>query len=334
MGSSNPLRRSLLRRVLAVELALLAIAAVMIVMSTIAWTVPDTVGGYGALVVTGLALLAASGLLTHWGLRPLKRLTQLMREVDLLRPGQRLRSPIVAELSEVTEAFNQMLDQLEAERLASSRRALAAQEAERARLAFGLHDEISQELTAVLLQLATIAAKTPQLRSELAEVQESVRTALSEVGRIIRQLRPGVLEDLGLIRAVEELTLSFSMLTGLNVRVQLDHELPVLPRETELVVYRVAQESLTNVARHASASHVELLLQRHLGGIRLQVMDNGRGFDATAATDDGKLRGVGIRGMQERALLVGGSVTIERCRTHGTCVTLDVPLAERADRPS
>jgi two-component system sensor histidine kinase UhpB len=330
MERTSPVRRSLLRRVLAVKLALLAITAVMVVMSTIAWNVGDSIGGYGTLVLTGLALLVASGLLTQWGLLPLKRLTQLMREVDLLRPGQRLKTPLVAELSEVTEAFNQMLDQLEAERMASSRRALAAQEAERARLAFGLHDEIGQELTAVLLQLARIAAGTPGIRAELAEVAESVRTALNEVGRIVRELRPGVLEDLGLVRAVEELASSFSMLTGVSLRMQLDHALPALPRETELAIYRVAQESLTNVARHAGASHVQLLLRCHLGGIRLQVIDDGRGFDAAAAKGDGQLRGVGIRGMQERALLVGGRFAIERCRTQGTCVTLDVPLTEPA----
>jgi two-component system sensor histidine kinase UhpB len=330
MERRSPARQSLLRRVIAAKLALLAVTAVMVVMSTIAWNVGDSIGGYGTLVLTGLALLAASGLLMHWGLLPLRQLTQLMREVDLLRPGQRLQPSIVAELSELTEAFNQMLDQLEAERMASSRRALAAREAERARLAFGLHDEISQELTVVLLRLAGIAVDAPEIRPELAEVQELVRTALSEVGRIVRELRPGVLEDLGLVRAVEELASSFSMLTGVSVRMQLDHALPALPRETELAIYRVAQESLTNIARHAGASHVEFDLQRHLAGVRLQVIDNGRGFNGTAG--NGALQGVGIRGMQERALLVGGCFTIERCRTQGTCVTLDVPLTEPADR--
>ena len=323
---SSTAQQSLVRRVLAVRLGLLAVAGVMVVMSTIAWVVPDTVGGYVTLVTTGLALLVASELLIKWGLLPLKRLAQLMREVDLLRPGQRLQTPFVAELSEVTEAFNQMLDQLEAERLASSRRALAAQEAERRRLASGLHDEIGQGLTAILLRLASMADKAPPFQAELAEVQEDVRTTLTEVGRIIRELRPGVLEDLGLVCALQELASSFSRLTGISVHQQLEDPLPDLTREAEVVVYRVAQESLTNVGRHAGASHVEFTLRRRGDAIRLQIVDDGRGIDEERLHANGRVLGVGIRGMQERALMIGGCFTIERCRTVGTAVTLDLPV--------
>jgi two-component system sensor histidine kinase UhpB len=215
-----------------------------------------------------------------------------------------------------------MLDRLEAERRASSRRALIAQETERQRIAQELHDEIGQSLTAVILQLKRTAERAPvELREELLELQEAARASLDEVRQIARRLRPGVLDDLGLVSALTALATSFSEQAGLPVSRRFARSLPPLSREVELVLYRVAQEGLTNVARHARASRAELALDRSARGVTLRVTDDGRGLN-------GAVDGDGLRGMRERALLVGGSLRIESPPGGGVRVFLEVPTGD------
>jgi two-component system sensor histidine kinase UhpB len=235
-----------------------------------------------------------------------------MRTVDLLRPGQRLTEDGGAEVTELVRAFNQMLDRLEEERRESGRRALAAQEAERRRIASGLHDEVGQVLTGVLL------------RVDDEETKEAVRQALNEVRRIARELRPEMLEQLGLVSALTELSRRFAESSGIRVERRLSSELPRLTEDAELAVYRVAQESLTNVARHAGATQVELALTPGAGSVVLSVSDDGRGMpEATAANGHG-----GLRGMRERALLVGGALAIKPGRDGGVEVRLEVPAGD------
>jgi two-component system, NarL family, sensor histidine kinase UhpB len=216
-------------------------------------------------------------------------------------------------VAELVAVFNQMLDRLEAERQESGQRALRAQEGERARIASGLHDEVGQVLTGVLLQLEGEA------RSE--ETKAAVRQALEEVRRIARELRPEMLDQLGLVSALTELSRKIAEQSGLRIERRFADDLPPLSDEAELAVYRVAQESLTNVARHAQASHVELALERGAGSVVLRVVDDGRGLgDAAAANGHG-----GLRGMRERAVLVGGALAVKRGRDGGVEVRLEVP---------
>ena len=172
-----------------------------------------------------------------------------------------------------------MLERLEHERATSSARALLAQEAERRRIAQELHDEVGQSMTAILL--ATQASRgrggPAPLREELQQVQEITRESLDEVRRLVRRLRPGVLEDLGLISALTSLTTEFATHTGLRVTRRFETDLPALDPETELVLYRVAQEALTNAARHAEADQVEVSLRHTDDGVVLSVADDGRG---------------------------------------------------------
>ena len=135
----------------------------------------------------------------------------------------------------------------------SGRRVLAAQEAERVGIARDLHDEVGQLLTGVLLQLNSIAEAAPEHRDEIDEPKEAVRRALDEVRRISSELRPEMLEHLGLVSALTELTTTFGRVSGIHVERDFDPSLPKLEPETELAVYRIAQESLTNVARHSNA---------------------------------------------------------------------------------
>src|SRR3954454_7326961 len=165
-------------------------------------------------VALGVMLTANLALLRHT-LAPINRLVQRMRTVDLLRPGQRIDARGGTEVAELVATFNEMLDRLEAERRESGRRALWAQEAERARIARGLHDEVGQVLTGVLLQLDALAPSLPTERqNDLVATKGAVRQALEEVRRISRELRPEMLEHLGLVSALTELSRKFAEQTG------------------------------------------------------------------------------------------------------------------------
>ena len=274
------------------------------------------------LAVALVLLLAANLVLLRPVLSPIDRLVERMRTVDLLRPGQRLAERGGAEVAELVGAFNQMLDRLEAERRDSSRRALSAQEAERLRIAQGLHDEVGQLLTGVLLQLDVVAVDEPAERQRrIDETKRAVRRAAEEVRRIAQELRPALLEHLGLVSALTELARQFTERTGIGVETRLAPELPPLSGEAELALYRVAQEGLTNITRHAAASRVELSLERGAGSVVLRLADDGRGLgDETERNGTG-----GLRGMRERAVLVGGALAVTRGVRGGVEVRLEVP---------
>jgi two-component system sensor histidine kinase UhpB len=275
-------------------------------------------------LVSGLsAILLLNLLLVRRSLQPLERLTSLMRRVDLLRPGERLELSGPAEVHELGAVFNEMLDRLERERREAGREALRAQENERKRVAQELHDQVGQAMTALMLQLGRLAKHAPEdLQAELREAQDGTRATLEDVRTIARQLRPEALDDLGLASALTALTNAFAERAGLRAERRIDPNLPPLDPDVELVVFRVAQESLTNVARHAGRSRVELQLEPADQGVRLRVRDYGRGLN-------GAHPGSGVRGMRERALLVGGELSITSRAGGGVEVRLDVPEAGR-----
>jgi two-component system sensor histidine kinase UhpB len=277
------------------------------------------------LLVSIFLMLAINLLLLRHAFAPLGRLTGLMREVDLLRPGQRV--PIEASASEVKElgsTFNEMLDRLEAERQESAGRALAAQEGERLRVAQELHDEIGQSLTAVLLDLARAERRAPdELKEQLRATQESVRASLDDARRIALELRPEALDDLGLAAALLVLADRFSDWADIEVEHRIERRLPTLAYEQELVVYRVAQEALTNIVRHADSRRAELSLERNGPRLELRVRDDGRGLGGAPPA------GGGIRGMRERALLVRAELDIGERAGGGVEVALDLPIEER-----
>lgn len=270
------------------------------------------IAGFAAILVVNLVLVRRS-------LTPLERLTGLMRRVDLLRPGQRLEVTGPAEVRELGAVFNDMLDRLELERHESGRAALQSLEAERKHVAQELHDEVGQALTAVMLQLSRLSkGASADLAHELSEAQETTRASLDDVRRIARRLRPEALDDLGLVPALMALAKTFTERTEVRIRRRLNEDLPPLSPEAELAVFRVAQESLTNAARHSGSSRVDLWLEASDDDVLLRVRDYGRGLD-------GAHPGSGIRGMRERALLVGGDLTIETVAEGGSEVRLRVP---------
>ena len=318
-------------RVFAVNAGLLAVIAVLLLVSPVEISYP--IKPIQALIVlVGLAItLVANILLLRRAVAPLERLVERMDRVDLLRPGQRLKVSRDDEVGRVVRAFNQMLDRLESERQRSGRRVLAAQEAERLGIARDLHDEVGQLLTGVLLHLDSSAGSAPEHRDDIEEAKRAVRRALDEVRRISRELRPEMLEDLGLVSALTELSTSFGR-SGIRVDRRFDTSLPKLEPDTELAVYRIAQESLTNVARHSNASRVTITLERGPDSVVLRIVDDGRGFDSARSEEHG-----GLRSMRERALLVGGALAIEQVPTGGVEVRLEVPatpVAEPLGAPS
>ncbi|MDG9719816.1 sensor histidine kinase [Streptomyces sp. DH24] len=282
--------------------------------------------GEALVVLAGLAvLLTGNAVVLRVGLAPLKRLGRAMATADLLRPGAPAVAAGPAETAELITTYNTMLDRLRSERAAGAARALHAQERERHRVARELHDEVGQTLTAVLLQLKRVADLVPgELREEVGQAQEATRAGLDEVRRIARRLRPGVLEELGLVSALRSLATEFTG-PGLTVRHEVTAGLPPLTAEAELVVYRVAQEALTNTARHAAAGHAEVRLRPVPGGVELLVRDDGSGLGAAP-------EGAGIRGMRERALLTGATLTLQPAPERGTDVRLRVPAPSGGPR--
>jgi two-component system, NarL family, sensor histidine kinase UhpB len=312
--------RPLAWRIFLVNAAVFALGAAALALSpaTVSW--PIALAEAVVLTAGLTATLLLNFLLVRRSLSPLGRLTGLMHRVDLLRPGQRLEITGPAEVRELGAVFNEMLDRLERERHESGWDAFQGQEAERKRVAQELHDEVGQALTAVMLQLSRLAKRAPaELEDDLRETQETTRASLDDVRRIARQLRPEALDDLGLIPALVALTTTFAERTGLRVHRHFDEDLPRLSAEAELALFRVAQESLTNAARHSGTSLVELWLESGQDDVVLRVRDHGRGLD-------GARPGSGIRGMRERALLIGGDLTLASAADRGGAeVRLRIP---------
>ncbi|MEU6709324.1 HAMP domain-containing sensor histidine kinase [Streptomyces wuyuanensis] len=310
---------SLYWRIFGLNAVVLGAATALLLWAPVTVSVPVLLTE-AVILVGGLAvMLVANAALLRVGLAPLGRLTRLMTTVDLLRPGQRLPVQGRGEVADLISTFNAMLERLEGERASSSARALLAQESERRRIAQELHDEVGQSMTAILLALKQAADDASEpLRGELQLVQEITRESLDEVRRLVRRLRPGVLDDLGLISALTSLTGEFATHSGLRVSRSFDSDLPALDHETELVLYRVTQESLTNAARHAEARRVDVSLRRAGDTVVLDVSDDGRGIGPAP-------EGAGIRGMRERALLIGAELDVVPAARSGTRVRLTLP---------
>ncbi|MFE5495525.1 HAMP domain-containing sensor histidine kinase [Streptomyces virginiae] len=304
------------------------VVAVLLLFGPVTVSTPVLFGEAIVLVAGLAAMLVLNAVLLRVGLAPLGRLSRAMATVDLLKPGVRPQVTGQGEIAELTGTFNTMLDRLEAERATSSGRVLSALEEERHRIAQELHDEVGQTLTAVLLQIKHAADRIPEpVRGDLHQAQETTRASLDEIRRIARRLRPGVLEELGLHSALRSLAAEFTT-SRLSVSAHITPGLPALDSATELVLYRVAQEGLTNAARHSGATRVEVHLRPVPGGgTALLVRDNGRGLGGAA-------EGAGIRGMRERVLLIGAELLVGAAPGGGTDVRLNVTADRRGGSSS
>jgi two-component system, NarL family, sensor histidine kinase UhpB len=303
--------------------SVLVVALLLLTFSPIEIDAPIETGQFALLLIGFLVLLGLNLVLLRQVLSPLFRLTEVMSSVDPDRPGRRLSgvNPLSSEGQALAEAFNAMLDRLESARHQAARTALAAQEGERLRVAQELHDEIGQTLTAVTIQAERAADGDPALApSALRRVADSVRESLDEVRRIARELRPEALDDLGLVNALIALCTRVDAQDGPRVRRELQGDLPPLSPDVELVVYRIAQEGLTNALRHSGADSVTVSLEADAETVTLRVADDGVGMPPQLPHGT-----AGIAGMRERALLVGGRLSIQSRPQQGTEVRLTIP---------
>jgi two-component system sensor histidine kinase UhpB len=311
---------SLFWRVFVTNALVLGLAFAGLVMAPVSVSVPVAASEAVVLGAGLLALLTVNLLLLRPAFRPLDALAETMRRHDPLSPGARAKIEGDPDVAALARVFNDMLDRLESERRDSARSALMLQEAERRRIARELHDEVGQTLTGVMLQVEGLAATIPdELCEQLDELRETARHGTEEVRRIARRLRPEALEDLGLQSALSALATAFGEQPRIAVQRRLQPA-PALSAEQELVVYRIAQEALTNVVRHAHATAVELSLEHDELETVLTVADDGRGLAP------GSLPSAhGIRGMRERAMLIGAGLSIAARVGGGTEVQLTVP---------
>jgi two-component system, NarL family, sensor histidine kinase UhpB len=288
-------------------------------------------------LVLALALLLTfllNTLLLRRRFEPLERLLAMMERVDLSRPGRRLdmeteTASVSTDIVRLAASFNRMLERLENERRRSGEMVVRAQEEERKRIARDLHDEVNQSLTALLLRIEAAAQHAPaDLQGELAETRRLADQAMGELLDLARQLRPTALDDHGLVAALRTHVRDFDRRSGASASFWADPRLGELSPDAQVVVYRVAQEALVNAARHSGASRVEVTLEPCDSRVRLRVTDNGSGF-AFAEGD----KGLGLDGMRERALLVGGALEIDSRPGRGTTVTLEVPAGRPVEAP-
>jgi two-component system, NarL family, sensor histidine kinase UhpB len=318
-------RPTLFRRLFLTYAAVLGLAVTALIIAPVSISVPTKASELVVIVPAFAIMLLAYRALLRRALAPLEHLTDVMRRIDPLAPGARITTQASdAEVAALADAFNDMLDRLEGERRDSGRRALSAQEAERRRVARELHDEIGQLLTGLLLRSETIARRAPDdLRPDIEELREAARHAAEEVRVIARRLRPEALDELGLQSALLARCTAIRERAGIEVERHLERDLP-LNAEEELVFYRVAQEALTNVVRHSGAKNASLSLGSDgAGGVLLVVRDDGRGLPP-----DAHRRSTGIRGMRERALLVGARLELRPVDPSGTEVRLHLPAKE------
>jgi two-component system sensor histidine kinase NreB len=221
------------------------------------------------------------------------------------------------------------------------RKLITAQEEERRRIARDLHDHVGQQLTALHLHLAALGRCGPDdlvWQKRFEETQESLQQLDRDLDVFTWELRPAVIYDLGLAPALTDFVAGFAKNYGIRANFELlCMAAPRLVPETEINLYRIAQEALNNIHKHAKATSIDVFLQQRDKHIVLSIIDNGRGFDPRIADDGAHGSGLGLMGMRERASLIGGTVSIET-GSHGTSVIVTVPaassLADDAGHPA
>jgi two-component system sensor histidine kinase UhpB len=309
-------------RVMVVNVAILVTAFLLLLLTPVSVSPEPTRGQFVILLAGLIVMLASNALLLRFSMAPLGRLMGLMRSVDVLQPGRRLDAGGTPEVAEVITAFNATLERLEDERRASMRRVLSAQEAERRRIAQELHDQIGQNLTAVVLELKRLQGHvTADWADTLADAQELARESLGELRRISYELRPAALDDLGLRSALESLATAVARRADIDVALEVAPDLPPLPADVELAVYRIAQEALTNAVRHSGCTRLRVRLSAEDDAVYLRVADDGRGLGELPRS------GGGVRGMRERALMIGGRLVLGVSDEGGVEVELSIPSA-------
>src|SRR6185437_14966543 len=242
-------------------------------------------------------------------------------------------------LKESERHYGQLLEQsrrMQEQLRLLSRQLLSAQEEERKKISRELHDVIAQTLTTINVRLAALkkeaALNTKGLERSIARTQQLVEHSVNIVHRFARELRPTVLDDLGLIPALHTYMKSFRAETGIRVSLSAFAELEQMSGDKRTVLYRVAQEALTNVARHAQASHAEVMIQKLNGTVCMKIIDDGRGFQEGRVLRAKEANRLGLLGMKERLEMIGGDFAVTSARGKGTTVCARIPMVDRKSR--
>jgi signal transduction histidine kinase len=296
------------------------------------------------LSVLFVLMLIGIGSIWHFSHRMARPIRALRDSAQAVQAGDLTRRVTVDrpdEIGELASAFNAMTEELahsravllEKEELRARllEQVITAQEDERKRISRELHDETSQSLTSLMVGLKVLESR-PDLapaRENLADLRALSSKTLDTVHTLALQLRPSVLDDLGLVPALERLAADVQRAHGLPVTLETNlRTRSRLPAAVETTLYRITQEALTNVARHAAARSVSVVVEVRRGSVTLIVEDDGRGFDSTRLTGERDERSLGLFGMRERATLLGGSLTIESSSGGGTSVFVEIPLSD------
>jgi two-component system, NarL family, sensor histidine kinase UhpB len=285
----------------------------------------------GGLVIT-LAIIFA---LTRVVLRPIEALEASIVAFGEGDTSARARAyPFTdTQLNRLTLAFNRMADLLvekQSKLTEMSSRVIAAQEEERRRLSLELHDDAGQNLTTILLGLKRLETlgSLEDVREKLPGLRDQMAAALDGMRSLAWRLRPSVLDDLGLAAAVRSSVAEFETVSPTKVQMDVAALEARIPGDTEIVLYRVFQEALTNIARHSGAKTARVVARRDEHMLRLSVEDDGKGFDRS--TNSLGERGIGLFGMAERLALIGGVLEIHSAPGQGTTIVAEIPINGRA----
>ena len=263
------------------------------------------------------------------------------RSADLADSNQRLKQEITQRktveesLRSSERHYRQLLEQshhLQGQLRLLSRQLLLAQEEERKRISRELHDEIAQTLTSINVRLAALKVEashnTKGLQKKISSTQRMVEKSVDIVHRFARDLRPTVLDDLGVVPALHAFMKGFTKQTGIHIRFTTFTSgwIEGLDTVTRTVLYRVAQEALTNVSRHAHASQVDVSIRKLPRAVGLTIQDNGRSFQVERVLRPKRNKRLGLLGMRERVEMVGGSLRIESAPGQGTTIHAEIPF--------
>ncbi|NLG61942.1 MAG: sensor histidine kinase [Candidatus Cloacimonetes bacterium] len=330
------LRVPLFYKILGANAVIAALSGLAVVYAVHRELGTDAVTDTILLVALGTVVLSlvVNAIIVRFALRPIDRLEHAASMVHAGDEAARAPLTVLADrkLARLIATFNEMLDRtaIQRKRLREvNQRALAAAEDERLRISRELHDGTAQTLAAlrVRLKLARTISDPAKQAGLLEEISEEISSAIDEVRRMARGLRPPALDMLGLAPAIESRARAIAEAGGLRLELAVQDQERLLSPEAELAVYRIVQESLSNVVRHAGAETVFVGMQRKDGVLEIVVRDDGRGFDLDYTLDDSG-RGLGLFGMQERASYIGGTVDIDTSPGRGTEVRVRVPITE------
>lgn len=296
---------------------------------------PTNFGLIATFALVGCVLsLLVNFVLLRAAFQPLDRLAEVAEGIRSGDFSRRVRPSTFSDsqLARLGATFNETLDELEADRnqlRELTSQVIQAQEDERKRIARELHDDTAQVLFAQLLRLTALKSSDQvAVRAVADSLESSTVDAIEGVRRLALELRPPTLDDLGLWAALGGLAQRYGEQHGMTVDYQWHGSRERMPEELELVLYRIAQEAMTNVVKHARATHASITLERRNHHVVLTVSDNGVGFDlANVSARDERGLGLGIFGMVERTALVGGTLKVIPKRPHGVSIVASVPLA-------